>query len=392
MLKVAYVTRSFLDYRIPVFAELSKLLNGQFYVVFSEDYIPRRVTEKAREVLGEKAIGLIGEKRIGPNEFADFANTAFRFVYQPGLLKQIDAVKPDVLICDGFFQWTFYGYAYKLWRKTPIVVCYERTFHTERNAQKIRTLYRKQLIKVTDAMACNGQESLAYTKWLGMPENRITLGHMVADVENLQKSAESISETKRCLLRERWHSAKLIFIAVGRLNERKGIKQLLEAWRLLQERHSPDAQLLIIGAGPMEDDLNRLVREQNISRVDFLGNVDYDKIAEYYAVSDVFVMPTLEDNWSLVVPEAMSCGLPVLCSRYNGCWPELVQSDVNGWVFDPLSVEDTYQALFKCIEAKDRLKSMGTRSRAIVSQFTPTQAAQALLDACRIAIAYHKGR
>lgn len=59
--------------------------------------------------------------------------------------------------------------------------------------------------------------------------------------------------------------------------------------------------------------------------VHFLGKIPYQEVYKYYGIADVFVLPTLEDNWSLVVPEAMSCGLPVATSIYNGCHPELVK-------------------------------------------------------------------
>ena len=89
-MRVTYVARSFLDYRVPVFEALSEKLNNQFYVVYSADYIPDRVHMRARQALGDHAIGMIGEKRVGPNDFSDFANTAYRVVYQPGVIKEIN--------------------------------------------------------------------------------------------------------------------------------------------------------------------------------------------------------------------------------------------------------------------------------------------------------------
>ena len=52
---------------------------------------------------------------------------------------------------------------------------------------------------------------------------------------------------------------------------------------------------------------------------------ELQELYKYYALCDVFIMPTLEDNWCLVIPEAMACGKPVACSIYNGGHYELVQ-------------------------------------------------------------------
>jgi glycosyltransferase involved in cell wall biosynthesis len=62
-------------------------------------------------------------------------------------------------------------------------------------------------------------------------------------------------------------------------------------------------------------------------------------------VADVFVLPTLEDNWSLVIPEAMACGLPVTTSIYNGCHAELIRDGENGCTFDTYNTESLLQAL-----------------------------------------------
>ncbi|MBW1956891.1 MAG: glycosyltransferase family 4 protein [Deltaproteobacteria bacterium] len=182
----------------------------------------------------------------------------------------------------------------------------------------------------------------------------------------------------------------MVFITVGRLIHRKGIGNLLEAWREFAKVIPIDCRLVIIGEGPLESALKRQAHEAGLKKVVFMGSIDYDAIAPYYAAADVFVMPTLEDNWSLVVPEAMACGLPVLCSKYNGCHPEMIEPGGNGWVFDPLDAEDTLSALKRCITYRDRLKQMGRRSKEIVAEHTPEHAAQAIHDACRIAAGYFR--
>lgn len=78
--------------------------------------------------------------------------------------------------------------------------------------------------------------------------------------------------------------------------------------------------------------------------IHFVGRIEYDRIGIYYNIADIYIIPTLEDNWSLVVPEAMACGLPIACSQYNGCHPELIDNQ-NGYVFDPLNPHSVLQCL-----------------------------------------------
>lgn len=387
-LHVTYVARSFLDYRIPVFEKLSSMLDGNFSIIYSSDYIPERVNDKVKGILGDRAIGLMGERRIGPDSIQGFANRTFRFVYQPGIIRSINETKPDVLIGDGFYQWTSFALAYRLRYKTPLVVCYERTFHTERHVQKIRTLYRQGVSRFIDAMAVNGKLSLEYTKYLGMPEDRITTGQMVADVEDLKAKAFAQTQEEKDALRKKWGNEDIMFIIASQLIERKGLRELLQAWRLLEKTTPGSYRLVLVGGGSLEGDLQSTADTYGLNQVSIIGAIDYDQIASYYAAADVFVMPTLEDNWSLVVPEAMACGLPVLCSKYNGCYPELIESGGNGWVFDPLDEQDTFLSLKRCVENREDLKMMGARSRVIVAEHTPEHAAEAILEACRKAIAH----
>ena len=143
-MRAVWITRSFLDYRVPVYRELSAVMGGDFALIYNADVVPPRVRAKACAALGENAIGLCGEWRVGSKVVVNrAANSGIRVPWQPGLLRTVRSYKPDVVITDGFFQWT----AAALWLRwrdhVPHVLCYERTAHTERNAQWYRRLYTK---------------------------------------------------------------------------------------------------------------------------------------------------------------------------------------------------------------------------------------------------------
>lgn len=390
MFRITYVARSFLDYRVPVFAALDELTGGRLQVLYSAEVTPSRVAKKIDGLLGEHSIGFKGEVRWGPKIVSNFANSAVRIVYQPRLLSTLKHTAPEVIVGDGFFQWTSFALWHRIMHHIPLVLCYERTFHTERKAQWYRTQYRKTVLRWVDAMACNGRLSAAYAHWLGMPAGHITLGHMVADTAGLQKAVEALTVEDRQAWRHRWRNPELIFLVVGRLIELKGVNHLLTAWAQGEGTWSRKAVLVIVGDGPERERLENYAHAAGLKSVYFEGAVDYDRLATYYKAADALVIPTLEDNWSLVVPEAMACGLPILCSKYNGCWPELVQAG-NGWVFDPLDAQDTVRVLKACIGKASELPAMGRESQAIVAGHTPEHAARSIFEACRIALR-HKSR
>ena len=363
----------------------TRLLDGNFSIIFSRDHTSESVQRKIVSALGTKAIALEGEYKIfrKGNVISDFANAYIEVTYQPGIYQAIKKYHPDVIIGEGFFQWTAPAIAYRILHGTPLVISYERTHHTERNSQWFRTLYRKKVIRLVDAMCCNGRLSAAYSHWLGMPEARIVTGSMAADAEILQQKCKEMSLEKRREFKRLLNIDSPVFLYVGQLVERKGVRQLLESWARLRVENG--GFLVIVGDGPERSVLEAFVKNRGLTTVRFIGGVAYDSIAQYYAMADVFVMPTLEDNWSLVVPEAMACGLPILCSIYNGCWPELIKNDINGYTFDPYNAEEISTKLKLFIDDQESACRMGKASKQIVADFSPANAAKAMFQACQIA-------
>lgn len=391
-MKVAWVNRSFLDYRVPVYAALDRLLGLNLTVIFSERHTPARVREKIRAVLGVRAVSLAGERvllRRGAMS-GDFANTRIEVSCQPGLYREIKSCAPDVVIGEGFFQWTVAALSYRLVTGTPLVVSYERTRHTERHSQWFRTAYRKAVGQAAAAVCCNGILSKDYLLRLGIQDCRIVTGAMAADSAALRRQCENFDDRSREALRRELCASRPVFLYVGSLVQRKGVAQLLAGWELLNRRRGHEhATLVVVGDGPERPVLEAVVRERAMNNVRFPGAVPYDDIARYYAMADVFVMPTLEDNWSLVVPEAMACGLPVICSVFNGCWPELVRVHENGVTFDPFNAENTADVLEYFVAFPGVIRPYGAASRRIEAEFSPEHAAQAIHSAC--SIAYNTG-
>ena len=85
--------------------------------------------------------------------------------------------------------------------------------------------------------------------------------------------------------------------------------------------------------------------------------------------ADVFILPTLEDLFSLVVMEAMSSSLPVLTSTNNGA-RELIYEGENGYVFDAEDISNIKLAIEKIYADRFRLKQMGKKSYEIISEYS----------------------
>lgn len=388
-MRITWITRSFLDYRIPVFKALDEMCGHQLTVIYYKDIPPQRCQEKLHAILGDRAVAREKELRIGNRpkvDNASRANSSIRIPVSPGLIRQVIKTKPDVMVSDGFMQWTYAPLVVRALKHIPHVMLYERTAHTERTASKSRKLYRKFVSHWIDAIGCNGRLTGDYVKQLlGWDDSRLTYGHMVADVEGMAKMVNEISDDIVQEIRKEYDIKGTMLLFVGQMIPRKGVMELLEAWKDFKSACTVECTLVYIGSGIQEQELKDYAEANHISDFVMTGAVDYEQIAKFYKAADSFIIPTLEDNWSLVVPEAMACGLPVATSIYNGCYPELVHPE-NGWTFDPLRKESMINTLHEILANREHLKEMGKQSLRIVSNETAERAAKSIMDAINIAI------
>lgn len=376
MSKVVWLARAFLDYRAPVVEALLDRYGDDLHIIVSTKWMPEHILKRLKASMGENLVCLedeitLGEKNLG----ASMANSKIRLPLQPGIMGAIRKLDPDVILGDGFFQWSFYGYLYKLVYGCSLVVCYERTMHTERKSQWYRNAYRKIMVNYTSSFCVNGKESVEYLRTLGVPERVITTGYMVHEPKKVVKPDEKIFSSDK---------VGRVFLFVGQLIERKGVDILVSSWA--NTMSSSRDVLILVGVGELSRGIEALIEEKKIKNIQLAGHVEHIAIHGYYQRCDVCVMPTLEDNWSLVVPEAMSFSKPVITTIYNGCHRELINEDT-GLVVDPLVISELDNALLKfSLMSNGDLAEMGVSAKKLIEKRTPETAAKAIFDAIQIAV------
>lgn len=103
-------------------------------------------------------------------------------------------------------------------------------------------------------------------------------------------------------------------VFMKRLQAVKGIFDLIEIWELVV-KIKPEAQLLIIGEGIDGRKAEEMVRGRGLAENIHFAGIIYDPTEKFkkLAESKLFVLPTYEENWAIVIGEAMACGTPVIC-------------------------------------------------------------------------------
>ena len=118
------------------------------------------------------------------------------------------------------------------------------------------------------------------------------------------------------------------FVYVGQVTYRKGVHYLLDVFSKIKRN---DIQLSIVGGWKPNSDL--IEKYKNCENIHFYGNVTHDKVKTILCESDVFVFPSLTEGFSLSCLEAMSCGLPIICSNNAGA-NDIVIDGVNGFTYN----------------------------------------------------------
>lgn len=119
--------------------------------------------------------------------------------------------------------------------------------------------------------------------------------------------------------RREWGSRESAFVVVARLIKEKGVYELLEAFSIVAEKRT-DYFLNIVGTGPEEERLRRLVFEHNLQdKVRFLGVLTPSGVSDIMNNSKVMCVPSLgEEVFGIVALEGMGCGLPVIATDVSG--------------------------------------------------------------------------
>jgi len=148
---------------------------------------------------------------------------------------------------------------------------------------------------------------------------------------------------------------------IGRLSEEKGVRNLVEAAKLLA---GEDIELMIIGEGPLEDSLRKVAEENWGGRMKLLGWVPNKDLPERLNELTLLVLPSYTEGLPNVVLEAMACGTPVLCTAV-GSIPDLIQDGANGFILRSNSPQDLVAGILAALGRAD-LEEVAEKGRAMV--------------------------
>lgn len=318
---------------------------------------------------------------LGDETDESLSADAFAGVDAPSLEAALLEDRPDIVIVPGWHA-AVYRRAMRICRVHGIPALYrgDSTLRSgprspvARAAWRVRT--RSRLREYT-AFLSVGLRSREYLAAFGRPEPLIFNSPHAVDNASF---ASSHSTRDRAALRQRFGLARDAFTAlfVGKLEAKKRPSDAIDAVARL-----PHAQLLIVGAGPLEAECRDRAARLG-ARVVFAGFQNQSALRDAYAAADCLVLPSDgRETWGLVVNEAMAAGVPAVVSDRVGCQPDLVVEGETGAVFPMGDVAALRAALNRIRQSYANGHDFGDRSRRRAAQHDFAAATDGLLHACR---------
>lgn len=155
-----------------------------------------------------------------------------------------------------------------------------------------------------------------------------------------------------------------IILSNGRLVEQKGFPTLIKALQTVRKEIG-DAQLVIIGRGPLKDELKRGAAALGLKdAVKFVSGIPEEEMPLYYNMAEVFTLPSYYEPSAVVLYEALGCGRPIVATSAGGN-PEIVSPEC-GRIVPPREPEALAAGLTELLTDANLRRSMGqcARSRA----------------------------
>jgi glycosyltransferase involved in cell wall biosynthesis len=177
----------------------------------------------------------------------------------------------------------------------------------------------------------------------GVPENKISVSSLSVDTNFFTPGNDK-------------NHSKFILLFVGRIEILKGIPYLIEAFKTLNYK---DAELWLVGT--LTNECKELIAD-NDPNIKILGFKSGHELREIYQQADLFILPSVQESFGLVILEAMSCGVPVIATENTG-GPDIISEGIDGFIVPAAEPNELAIKIHYLMKNQDICKQMGLSAR-----------------------------
>ena len=277
----------------------------------------------------------------------------------------LNRIDPDVLIAWEYGPAAVMSWIWSKIKRKKYINLTDGTIYSERHINIGQKLTRKLIIPHSDAaIASSTKAKEKLIKW-GIKEDKVFISLLTTDMDQWKG------------IQRKTVSGRILY--VGSMIERKGIDLLIDALKQV----SCDFTLHIVGNGTEEEkaELEKRIKTAELyEKIKLCGFKEGAELVEEFAEAEVFVLPTREDCFGLVLLEALCAEIPIISSKYADGAYDIIEEGNNGLLVDPYNAEEFALYIEKVLKKEIHLKG---KQDQIVKKFTFENVSKGYFEAIR---------
>lgn len=373
-MKLAILQRVCPGYRVPLFSALSKLSDPEVRLFIGSD-LPNSKVKSSGNLAGVRHTKV-------KTRFVRLGSRLFP--WHTGLIDELRAFGPDVILCEG--ESHFLGYLQAIYYRARyagrvglIHWCFislpGEANHRSDLAGRVKGYFRAFF----DAFLVYSSYSRQCLLELGEEAKKIFVATNVGNVSRFLALSDALTETKGESRRRLGLPERFTVLYAGTLDENKRPEVLLE---LAEGGDGKQYNIVLLGEGPMLEALRLRAAASQLQNVRLPGRVS-DELISYYRAADVLLIP---GRGGIVISEAMACGLPVVVHEADGTESDLVVHGVTGYRLTSGTAEECNE-VFQSMRAEPTLLEAMSRNgkRLVEDQFNEQNMVRQIVRAAQFA-------
>jgi glycosyltransferase involved in cell wall biosynthesis len=304
----------------------------------------------------------------------------------PQIWRLLNRERFDVLVIGG---WSLMATQLAIiWARThgvPYLIVSENHLRENRPRwiEGVKRLVLPHVVPPAAGHLVTGTLSREHQLHYGARADAITVFPNTIDVEEYSRRAEELRERRAEIRRGLGIPEDAVAVTqVCRFIPFKGLDDAVEAVALAQKRVATSLHLLLVGSGPLRDELEARAAQLGVP-VTFTGWRAGDALLEAYAATDIFMLLSRREPWGIVVNEAASFGLPLILTEGVGAGPDLLVPGENGELVVSGDIENAASAIARLASDASLRERYGRRSRELVAPWGFGPSVESFVDAVR---------
>lgn len=349
MSRILLITNIPAPYRVDLFNYLQKhQLEHEYHVIYTSKNEENRMWSVDESNLHNSIILKSKVLKIkGRNDD--------RFIHVPGnLIKEINRILPDVIIAWEYNPSSILALLWCKVHKKKFIHLTDGTLFSERNIGPIQKMSRKIIISKADAYIASSTKAKEKLLAWGAKEQNIFISLLTVDIAPYKLAKRDTRNN--------------IILYVGRIVRKKGLDLLINTLPEI----GCDFQLRIVGNGTKEQITELKNRAASLGvedKIEWLGFKSGQDLVDEYANASVFVLPTREDCFGLVLLEALCSGTPIVSSKYADGAYDIIINNENGFIIDPDNSLEFARAIEYIINNETIQREFSENCRSHIEKF-----------------------